>query len=81
MGRPVAAFAIGGLPDIVEHQASGYLAQPFDIDDLASGIAACLDDRRGGGSWSHESAARAQRTWSPEVVIPQLLNAYAAVLP
>ena len=37
-GTPVVAFAIGGLPDIVEHQTTGWLAKPFDIEDLATGI-------------------------------------------
>jgi glycosyltransferase involved in cell wall biosynthesis len=28
----------GGLPDIVEHQRTGYLAKAFDLTDLAAGI-------------------------------------------
>jgi len=35
---PVIAFNTGGLPDIVEHQRTGYLAKAFDTEDLASGI-------------------------------------------
>lgn len=45
-GLPVAAFAVGGLPELVEHGASGYLARPFDIDDLAAGIAQIMADDR-----------------------------------
>jgi glycosyltransferase involved in cell wall biosynthesis len=37
-GTPVAAFNIGGLPDIVEHQRIGYLAKAFETEDLAAGI-------------------------------------------
>jgi glycosyltransferase involved in cell wall biosynthesis len=37
-GTPVVAFDIGGLPDIVEHQRTGYLAQAFETEDLAAGI-------------------------------------------
>jgi len=37
-GTPVAAFDIGGNSDMIEHQKNGYLAQPFDTDDLANGI-------------------------------------------
>ena len=37
-GTPVVAFRTGGLPDIVEHQRTGYLAQPFHTQDLAAGI-------------------------------------------
>jgi glycosyltransferase involved in cell wall biosynthesis len=35
---PIVAFDIGGMPDIVEHKKNGYLATPFDIEDLANGI-------------------------------------------
>jgi glycosyltransferase involved in cell wall biosynthesis len=46
-GTPVVAFKIGGMPDIVEHRRNGYLAPPFDTDDLARGIEWVLvdDDR------------------------------------
>lgn len=37
-GTPVVAFAIGGLPDIVEHKGTGYLVQAFDVNNLANGI-------------------------------------------
>ena len=37
-GTPCAAFKIGGMPDAIDHQQNGYLAQPFDPQDLAQGI-------------------------------------------
>lgn len=37
-GTPVVAFDIGGNSDMIEQQKNGYLAQPFDTDDLAKGI-------------------------------------------
>lgn len=37
-GVPVAAFAIGGPLDIIEHQKTGWLAPPYEIDKLAYGI-------------------------------------------
>jgi glycosyltransferase involved in cell wall biosynthesis len=37
-GTPVVAFGVGGLLDIVDHQINGYLAKPFDTNDLAQGI-------------------------------------------
>lgn len=42
-GTPVVSFDIGGLPDIIEHQKTGYLAQAFDIRDLANGITWVLE--------------------------------------
>lgn len=42
-GTPAAAFNIGGMPDMIEHKTNGYLAKPFDIEDLADGIAWLLN--------------------------------------
>jgi glycosyltransferase involved in cell wall biosynthesis len=41
---PVVAFRIGGMPDMITHQQNGYLAAPFDTDDLARGIHWVLED-------------------------------------
>lgn len=43
-GTPVVAFDATGPRDIVDHEETGYLAVPFDIDDLAHGIDWILDD-------------------------------------
>ena len=37
-GTPVVAFGTTGLLDIVDHRVNGYLAKPFDTNDLAQGI-------------------------------------------
>jgi glycosyltransferase involved in cell wall biosynthesis len=37
-GTPVVSFDIGGNSDLIEHQLNGYLAHPFDTQDLAKGI-------------------------------------------
>ena len=43
-GTPSAAFKIGGIPDLIEHQHNGYLAEPFKPEDLAQGIHWILED-------------------------------------
>ncbi len=43
-GVPCVAFDIGGMPDLIAHQQTGYLARPFDEADLARGIAWVLED-------------------------------------
>ena len=41
---PVVAFATTGLLDTVDHQVTGYLAQPFEEKDFAHGIEFILED-------------------------------------
>jgi glycosyltransferase involved in cell wall biosynthesis len=44
-GTPVVGFDIGGNGDLIDHQQNGYLAKPFDIDDLAKGIEVILNSK------------------------------------
>lgn len=37
-GTPVLAFNSSGLADAVEHRKTGYLANPYDVYDMASGL-------------------------------------------
>lgn len=37
-GVPVVAFNIGGNKDMIDHKVDGYLAKPFNAEDLAEGI-------------------------------------------
>src|SRR5882757_1616382 len=37
-GTPCVAFDINGLPDMIEHQRTGWLARPFEVADFARGI-------------------------------------------
>ena len=43
-GTPCVAFNIGGMPDLIDHKQNGYLAHPFDPNDLAYGINWVLED-------------------------------------
>ena len=44
-GTPCVTFKIGGMPDMIEHQLNGYLAQPFEVEDLATGVAWVLENK------------------------------------
>jgi glycosyltransferase involved in cell wall biosynthesis len=37
-GTPVVSFDVGGVPEMVRHLETGYLASYKDVDDLARGI-------------------------------------------
>jgi glycosyltransferase involved in cell wall biosynthesis len=43
-GTPVVGFKIGGNSDMIEHKINGYLAEPYQSDDLAYGIAWILNN-------------------------------------
>jgi glycosyltransferase involved in cell wall biosynthesis len=75
-GCPVVAFNCTGLPDVVEHGLTGYLAKPYDSDDLAIGIHWVLEDEERRNALGGAARNRAVRLWAPDVVGPQYLAVY-----
>jgi glycosyltransferase involved in cell wall biosynthesis len=55
-GVPVAAFRVGGIPDIVIRRQTGFLAEPYNIDDLCNGILYCLQNSEELGRKAREHA-------------------------
>jgi glycosyltransferase involved in cell wall biosynthesis len=79
-GCPVVAFNACGLPSVVVHQETGYLATPFDSDDLAQGIAWVLADTERYKRLSENARDRAVKLWSAEVVVKQYLEVYESAI-
>lgn len=78
-GVPAVAFDVGGLPDLIEHERNGYLAQPFDTSDLARGIAWVLQDPERHAAL--RAAARESTTrLAPERVAAQHIELYQEIL-
>jgi glycosyltransferase involved in cell wall biosynthesis len=75
-GCPVVAFDCSGLPDVVANRETGYLAKPYDSEDLAHGIGWVLIDHERLAKLGAAARERAVRLWSPEVVVPQYLDVY-----
>ena len=67
-GAPVVAFAVGGLPDIVEHGVSGYLADPYDVASLRHGLELVISDDGARRRMGAAARARAESAWSPKTV-------------
>jgi glycosyltransferase involved in cell wall biosynthesis len=44
-GRPVIGSRVGGIPDLVEHDANGLLVEPGDASGLERALVALLSDR------------------------------------
>ena len=75
-GTPVIAFDTCGLSDIVTHQQTGWLAKPFDTDDLARGIQWVLNDKVRYIVLSCQARMYAVNKFSTSAVIPQYQKIY-----
>ena len=78
-GTPVVAFTIGGLPDIVTPGETGWLASPFDTDDLAHGVMWVLGDAARWSALSRAARASAMAKYSPQAIAAQYLSVYEGV--
>jgi len=66
------------LPDIVVHQTTGYLARPFDPEDLSAGIVWILNSDR--TKLREQSRARAVERYSCGIVGEQYRRVYEEAL-
>jgi glycosyltransferase involved in cell wall biosynthesis len=77
---PVVAFNYSGITDIVDHQKTGYLAEPFDVESLASGILwfynLSLEERKIIGVRGRESI---KKRFDSEVVAKQYIILYRKI--
>ncbi len=73
---PVVAFRTCGLPDAVDDRITGYLAEPYDPEDLARGISWVTADRVRHQSLGIAARSRAERLWSAYIVLPKYQAEY-----
>ena len=66
-GVPCVGFDIGGIPDMIEHQKNGYLAQPFKIEDLARGITWVLENEERHQKLSYRAREKVEQEFSQEI--------------
>jgi glycosyltransferase involved in cell wall biosynthesis len=78
-GTPVVGFRIGGLPDLIEHEKIGYLAKPFEANDLARGILSVLSDPSAAAYMSNCARATAERVFDANTVARQHQKLYDEV--
>ena len=64
-GVPVAAFDCSGMPDIVKDKETGYLAKPYDFDELAYGINWIISNKIMYEEMRIKSRKNALLNWSP----------------
>jgi glycosyltransferase involved in cell wall biosynthesis len=76
-GTPVVAFKGTGLADIVDHQHNGYLANPFEVEDLAQGIAWVLGEQGRHQALQHCARKKAEKEFYLELQAHQYLKLFA----
>lgn len=78
-GTPVVAFDIGGIPEMIEHEVSGYLAKAFDPDDLARGVEYVLKQQRINNHMSRAARKMAVDKFSDEEMSLKYISLYETI--
>ncbi|AOY84347.1 MAG: glycosyltransferase [Moorea sp. SIO1G6] len=79
-GTPCVAFNIGGMPDLIEHQKNGYLAQPYKIEALAQGIAWVLENTERHQKLSYRAREKVEKEFTLEIQARRYLSLFNEIL-
>lgn len=75
-GVPTVAFNIGGMPDMIDHQTTGYLARAFDVNDLADGLSWVLADESRLSALKTAARMKAERDFGSDLQAERMLAIY-----
>lgn len=73
-GRAVVAFAVGGVPDWLESEQTGYLIAPGDVKQLSTRLSTLLESPEDQERMGRTALAKARVAWRPGAHIEQLLD-------
>ncbi len=76
-GLPVVARSVGGVPELVAHERTGYLGR--SDDELAFGLARLLDDRRAARAMGARARLRVTKPHAAETLATRLEELYRVV--
>ncbi|WP_302148538.1 glycosyltransferase [uncultured Desulfovibrio sp.] len=79
-GTPVVGFAVGGIPDMIEHKVNGMLATPHDPQELAAGIAYVLEDQERREAMGRAARRTVEEKYAYPVVAKQYIELYQQLL-
>jgi len=79
-GTPVVAFGATGVLDVVDHKMNGYLAVPYEVDDLANGISWVLSDKDRLKQLSFDSRKKCEEKFDLKIVAKQYSDLYEELI-
>ena len=79
-GIPVVAFNISGLPEMVEHNYSGFLCRPYDTDNFITTIQKLINSDTILNKFSDNALKRSVNLWGSSIIAKQYINLYQKTL-
>jgi colanic acid/amylovoran biosynthesis glycosyltransferase len=79
-GVPAVAPGVGGIPELIAHGETGIVTEPGDPASLAAGLIDLIDDEPRRAAMGQAARRRAEKAFSRETQIDQLLALWTQVL-
>jgi N-acetyl-alpha-D-glucosaminyl L-malate synthase BshA len=79
-GIPVISTSVGGLPELVVHNETGYIAEIGDVDRMAKYAVELLSNKKKYNSFASNSRARAVNSFDKNLILPKYLQYYEKIL-
>ncbi|MGQ0670203.1 MAG: glycosyltransferase family 4 protein [Actinomycetota bacterium] len=79
-GVPVAAFSVGGVPEVIQDGVTGLLAPPGDVDSLAGHIMELLHDPAAREAMGRNARGTYRARFGIKAIAPQYLALYEELL-
>jgi len=79
-GVPVVASNVGGLHEVIDHNETGYLCNPADVECMARIILELFTDEEKRRSIGFKARERAKRDFGKDKIVDQYVNLYNGLL-
>lgn len=76
-GIPVVCFNVGGSSDIVVHKETGWLAKPYNTDEIVEGIEWCINNKK---ELSINCINKSKKDFNKDNIINKTLEVYKELL-
>ncbi|MDR1645486.1 MAG: glycosyltransferase family 4 protein [Tannerellaceae bacterium] len=78
-GTPCVGFNVGGIPEMIDHKITGYLATYKDVEDLANGIQWVLGNKNS-ANLSEACLKKVQENYAESIVALKYVELYQNLL-
>ncbi len=78
--KPIVATAVGGVPDLIDHDVHGLLVEPRDPVALADAVVSVIRDRERAARLGQAAQERRRREFDLDVLVRRLEGLYVELL-
>ena len=79
-GKPVISSSVGGLPELILHNETGYIAEFGDTDRMAKYAIELLTNEKKYKNFAKNSRSRAVNSFDKKLILPKYIKYYEKVL-